>query len=191
MKIEELLDKVDDETDECELVVEDVVEALESRGYGPLLLFVALLTLMPTGAIPTVPTIAAVLIILISGQMLLGKNHPWLPRFLRERGIKKEKFRDARDKTSTIIEKLDRLVKPRMHRVFRGPVVKLVAVTCLLIAMTMPPLELLPFAVFVPAAAIGLFGAGLTVKDGLLIILGFVVTFVTFIVAFTMLGGNS
>lgn len=191
MQIEELLDKVDDETDKCELVVEDVVEALESRGYGPMLLFVALLALMPTGAIPTVPTVVAVLIILISGQMLMGRKHPWLPKFLRERGIEKEKFRDARDKTSTVIEKLDRVVKPRMHWVFHGPVVKLVAGTCLLIAMTMPPLELLPFAVFVPAAAIGLFGAGLTVRDGLLIILGFVLTFATFIMAFTMLGGNS
>lgn len=42
---------------------------------------------------------------------------------------------------------------------------------CILLALTVPPLELLPFATTAPMAAIAAFGLALLVRDGLLMVI--------------------
>jgi len=48
--------------------------------------------------------------------------------------------------------------------------IRLSAVACILLALTVPPLELLPFASSAPMAAIAMFGLALLVHDGALMI---------------------
>ena len=48
---------------------------------------------------------------------------------------------------------------------------RLVAAACVLVALTVPPLELLPFAAFVPALAIFAFGVGLVARDGVVVLI--------------------
>jgi len=82
MKLKDVLDEVEKNADDSELSVGQVVEALEYRGFGPLLLFSALITVLPTGAIPGVPTVSAILIMFIAGQLVVGRSHPWLRKSL-------------------------------------------------------------------------------------------------------------
>lgn len=56
---------------------------------------------------------------------------------------------------------------------------RVVAVLCMGLALTMPPLELMPFAAALPALAIMTFGLGISVGDGLLVAIGTVLTAVT------------
>lgn len=58
--------------------------------------------------------------------------------------------------------------------------VRIIALTCIVVALTMLLLELVPFVVFIPAFALGMFGVGLTVGDGLFILSGIVVVFWNF-----------
>ena len=167
-----VLDLMDDKAQGEKLTVGAIMEAFGSRGFGPLLLAAALIELLPTGGIPGVPTFVAVLVILFSSQLVLGRRTPWIPKKLRNKGFKRTSFNKARDKVKPLTHKLDVLIKPRLN-VFVTPVAaRLVGVICILMALTMPPLELVPMAGYIPALAIALLAVGLCGHDGLIVFLG-------------------
>ena len=170
-----VLDHLDDSAEGEELSVGDILDSLGSRGYGPLLIAVSLIELLPTGAIPGVPTLVAVLVVLLAGQLLLGRSAPWVPGRLRKLHFKHEKFETGRDKIKPWTQKIDRALKPRLPQLVSSSAERVVAVVCIVLALTMPPLELVPLASSVPSAAIGLFGLGLSARDGLLVALGLLV----------------
>lgn len=169
-----VLDQVDDEAKGEQLTLGEILEAFGDRGYGPLLLAAALIELLPTGAIPGVPTLLAITVILIAGQLVAGRSAPWLPKKLRSKGFSREKFEKARSKIRPFTQKLDKAVKPRMQQFTTRFCARVVGGVCIILALTMPPLEVVPFASSIPSAAIGLFGLGLSGRDGLIIVIGMV-----------------
>lgn len=175
LKLTDVLQKVDEQADENNVSVKTVVKSLEYRGYGPLLLMAGLITVLPTGAIPGVPTLTAILILFISVQLLFGKKHPWLPNIILDRKISREKFDRAVDKGKAFTPKIDQFIKPRATFMFNSVTIKLIAGVCCVIALTMPPLELVPFLAMVPALAITLLGLSLSARDGALALLGFAI----------------
>lgn len=58
-------------------------------------------------------------------------------------------------------------------------VYKLAAGLCILLAVVVPALEIIPFGAAIPMFAIAGFGLGMTLKDGLLMLLGFVFSALT------------
>lgn len=177
MNLTDILDKIYKDTkDSAKLEVREIIKALRYRGYGPLILAASLLTIMPTGAIPGVPTITALIIILIAGRMALGFSSPWLPKPLMDLSIEQDKFDSARETVLPYTKKFDRFIRPRLKFMTFDIFNRIIAVLCMGLALTIPPLEFIPFAAFVPACAIALFGIGLSGKDGLFVIAGFIVS---------------
>jgi hypothetical protein len=82
-----------------------------------------------------------------------------------------------------ILDKLDELAG-RERQVKLGDVVeamgnrKVAALICILLACTVPPLELLPFATTAPMAAIAAFGLALMVRDGVLMLVAMALSIV-------------
>ncbi|MFE8071421.1 exopolysaccharide biosynthesis protein [Marinobacteraceae bacterium S3BR75-40.1] len=70
---------------------------------------------------------------------------------------------------------IDRFLKPRLTFLLRPPLPRLMAAFCTLLALTMIPLELLPFAAALPALTIALLAMGLSGNDGLWLLLGMAV----------------
>ncbi|MEX1037181.1 MAG: exopolysaccharide biosynthesis protein [Sneathiella sp.] len=175
MKLTDVLESIHNDTEGENIKVSDVVESLEDRGYGPLLLTPSLFTILPTGMIPGVPTVTALLIIFIAGQILAGRKSPWLPRFLRERKIKRQKFEAAREKAEPYIKKFDALLKPRLEKLVSTSGLRIVAALCIVLAATMPFLEIIPFAAILPALAIAIMSLGFIARDGYAIVLGLIV----------------
>lgn len=149
----------------------EIVEQFEDRGFGPLLLVPALIAILPTGAIPFVPTLCGLLIILISVQILFGKAHPWLPKRLRNASVRKEKFDDHYETFTKWTKRFDKLVSERLVFLTRNIATRVVAFISILLGALMPPLELLPLACAIPGVSIALFAVGLSSKDGLIILL--------------------
>lgn len=174
MDLTGLLSRLDDRVAGDRLSVGDMVATFEDRGFGPLLLAPALVALLPTGAIPGVPTVCAVLITLVAVQLIVGKRHPWIPRRLRRVSIERAKFNAAYQKVTPITRRIDRIVHPRLLMFTRAPAPRLVAALCLLLAWIMVPLELVPFAAAGPAFAISFLALGLSVRDGLMVVVGIV-----------------
>lgn len=164
--LEELLE---DHKEREEISLGDVVESFQNRGFGPLLLIPALVAVLPSGAVPGVPTICGIFIALISLQILFGRSHPWIPSWLTKLSLKRQKLVDSLDKIRPVSEKLDYTLKKRLEFFTKGPLVRVVALVVTTLALGMIPLEALPFAVMLPGSAILLFALGLSAKDGLLI----------------------
>lgn len=170
-KVSEILDRIDGAAAEGpQVTIGSVVAAFGSRGYGPFLIAPALLAITPVGAIPTVPSILAGLIILFSVQMVIGREHMWLPPFVKRASVASEKVVASTQKLRPVAEILDRWFHGRLEQLTEGPAVRIAAAGCAALALAVPPLELLPLASAAPMAAIATFGLALTVRDGALMV---------------------
>lgn len=175
--IENVVEQVASAGDGGESVsVADLLRAIGDRSFGPLLLVPGLMVVSPLSGIPGLPTTAAIVIALITIQMLIGMDHVWLPRFILNRSISAKRFAQAVGVLKPVARFADRLLGRRLTILTRGPAVYVIAVVCFLIAATMPLLELLPFASSISAGAISLFGLALTARDGVLAAIAFLVT---------------
>ena len=173
VKMMDILRDLEASSDAPKVTLKDIIEKLERRGFGPLLVGPPLLTLLPTGAIPGMPIIVAALICLIAGQMLLGVESIKLPSFVNKLSISRKKLKNSLEKSEPFFKKLDKLVRARLPFMF-GPVMeRVIAIACILMALSMIPLGVVPFAVMVPSFALVLLGLGLSARDGVLLILSF------------------
>ncbi|GHA93105.1 exopolysaccharide biosynthesis protein [Modicisalibacter luteus] len=152
--------------------LQDIIDNFNSRGFGPLLVLPGLIVLLPTGAIPGVPSLCGLFIAMVAGQLVLGKSSPWLPRRLGQRGFDHDKFHRGVKWVTPWTARFDKLLKPRMMGLVNPLSRRLVAVLAVILALSMIPLELLPFAAAIPALAIVLMGLGLVADDGLMLMLG-------------------
>ncbi|WP_136067540.1 exopolysaccharide biosynthesis protein [Modicisalibacter radicis] len=175
MALTGLLDQLDEVECGSRIRLQDIVDNFASRGFGPLLVLPALIALLPTGMIPGIPTLCGLFIVFVASQLALGKPSPWLPRRLRERGFSHERFHQAVDRLRPWTQRFDRLLKPRLQALTEPLPRRLVAALAALLALSMIPLELLPFAAAIPALAIALLGLGLAAEDGLLIVIALAV----------------
>ncbi|WP_227368752.1 exopolysaccharide biosynthesis protein [Halomonas sp. M20] len=168
-----------DESDSGETIrLQDIIDNFETRGFGPLLVLPALIVLLPTGAIPGIPTLCGLFIAMVAIQMVMGKSSPWLPRRLAQRGFSHDKFSHAVTRLKPWTQRIDKLLKPRLQGLVNPFSQRLIAVLAVVLALSMLPLELLPFAAALPALAITLMGLGLAAKDGLLMVIGLAVVVV-------------
>lgn len=168
----------------------EIVEALGSRSYGPFVLIPALIDISPIGSIPTLPTVLASAIILFAVQMLLGRTHMWLPGFLSRRSISAERIGKSMPSLRKMAKFLDRWFHGRIPAMTRGIWLRLSALCVIGLALTVPPLELLPLATTAPMAAIGAFGLALLVGDGLLMILAYLAASAAVAIGFSLVGKN-
>ncbi|MGK7752784.1 MULTISPECIES: exopolysaccharide biosynthesis protein [unclassified Roseovarius] len=171
---EDLLSEINGLADEEDNVsVKDVVEAIGSRGFGPIIFVIALLGASPLGGIPGVPTLFAVLLILIAAQILLGRQSFWIPDKIGDRAVEDEKVTRSVDKARPVAQWMDRYFGHRLEALTGQPAQ--IAAACVVVGLCLmiPPLEVVPFAALIPFAAIALLGLAITVRDGVLMVLAF------------------
>jgi hypothetical protein len=163
--------------DEATVSLEAILDSLGRRSFAPFLLLAGLITLAPlVGDIPGVPTLMASLVMLSAGQLLLGRDHIWLPRWLLDRRVPRERFLRALGWVRRPAGWVDRLIKPRLTRLTRPPAHLVAALNCLLIALAMPPMELVPFTANAAGLGLTLFGLALLADDGLMALLAYTLT---------------
>jgi hypothetical protein len=89
MNLSGVLDEIEERAHEHDgepFTLNDIVEAVGRRSYGPLLLVIGLFAISPATIMPGMTWLAAALTFIVAGQMLLGMKRPWLPpRALRAR----------------------------------------------------------------------------------------------------------
>lgn len=172
-----ILDRLEDAArDQTMVSVGRIVEAFGHRSYGPFLIVPALIEISPIGGIPGVPTFLAAVIFLFAIQMVVGRKHLWLPSFIADRSVPGDKLATAADKLRPISRRLDHWFHGRLPLFTTAPFVRGAAGLCALITLTVPPLELVPFASTLPMLAIAMFGMALLVRDGALYLAAATVT---------------
>lgn len=157
--------------------LEDIVSEVGHRSFGPLLLIAGIITLLPiVGDIPGVPTLMAAFILLVAGQLLFGRRYFWLPKWLLKRDVSQHKMDKAMKWMRSPARFIDRLLKPRLTFLLEGGGVYAIAGACVLIALAMPAMEVVPFTANGAGLAITLFALALMARDGLLALLAFMAT---------------
>lgn len=156
--------------------VEEIVDTFGRRSFGPLLLLAGLLGMTPVAAVPSAPSLIALITVLISSQLLFGRDTIWIPRFLARLSVKAKKVQSAVRISEKPARVVDRVVRPRLIALTRPWADRMAAGVCLLVALCVPPLEFLPFVAFVPSAAIAAFGIGLIARDGLVILVAMLIS---------------
>jgi hypothetical protein len=189
MNLEQVLGKISTtQTDHGRVSLKGILETLGTRSFGSFLVIAGLVVLMPLiGDIPGVPTLVALIVILVSVQLLLGRRHFWLPQAILKRGMDKAKLDKAVCKTGRFARWIDRFMKPRLSIFVEGIASYIIALCSLLIALMMPPMEFVPFSANLAGAALTAFGFALVAKDGLFALIAFCFTLAGLMVAVSAL----
>ena len=158
--------------------VADVQHSLGQRSFGPRLRIPGLIGVSPIGAIPGLPGVMAVIELFFAWQILFGMPHPWLPDFLARRSMTSARLKRGVRAIQPAARWVDKYLLAQRLTIFtRGVCFKLIALTCVFLAIVMPIIELVPLAGIVPNAALTAFGLAVTAHDGLWALVAFAFTF--------------
>ena len=176
----ELLDKIRGCADGGDKVsVDEIMDAVGRRSFGPLLLMAGVFVSAPGLAdIPGVPTVIGLFVLMISVQLVFGGDHFWLPQWLLKRSIKSKTI--CKMTGSKWVRKpagfIDHLLKERLQFLTGKPATVAIAIVCVLTMLVMPLTEVVLLAANVVGASIVAFGLALIANDGLMTLLGFIIS---------------
>ena len=159
--------------DHGRISVAAVMEAIGQRSFGPLVLVPSLIALSPVGALPGLPAITSVIVMIFAVQMLMAQKHVWLPRWLKARTIDGAKLEKGLRAFRPVARFVDHLLRPRLIFLTRGPFYYALAAMILIVAIVTPVLELVPLGGIPPNAALVAFALAIIAKDGLWALLAF------------------
>ena len=149
----------------------ELADSLGERAFGALMFIFAV-----PNAIPMPPGTSAILglpLVILTWQVLMGRQTLWLPRMVRQRRISKEMLHTFVTKVTPVMAKLERVLKPRLGIVVTSDLAER------LIGLVAFPLALIlflpiPFGNIPPALAIACLALGLAERDGLAVLVGYV-----------------
>ena len=157
-------------------------DLLAMMGESGLLLLCALLSLpflFPV-SIPGVSTVFGAGIVLISAAITFNRL-PWLPQTLADRRLESGRLKPVLERGVTMLRRFDRFFKPRLMGFASGAVVNRINGLVLMGAglLLMAPLGLIPFSNTLPGIAILLLAAGISQRDGLVVLAGYAMVALT------------
>ncbi|MCM2503077.1 exopolysaccharide biosynthesis protein [Aureimonas altamirensis] len=159
------------------------------RAFGAMILLPALVTVSPLSGIPTVPTMVGVIVMLLSAQLVLGRSEPWLPKRLAGARLSSDRVHKVLRFMRRPVGWIDRVVRPRFRFATSSLGLRGAALICFVTAATMPPLEILPFMATTAGLVISIFALAITLRDGLLMIVGLLAAGGMAYAAWTLLAG--
>jgi hypothetical protein len=169
------------------VTIGEILDAFGDRSLAAILLVPALLAASPISGIPGVPTITGIIFALIVVQMLMGRDTVWVPQAIANRGVSRGKMDKAVNFLRKPVGWVDKVMKPRLTWLAKKPWNYVALLTVLAIALLAPGMEFLPFVISIAAAAVGLFAAGILVRDGVVILLGYIVVAIAIVIAFNVM----
>ncbi|WP_299608223.1 exopolysaccharide biosynthesis protein [uncultured Tateyamaria sp.] len=173
--LNQLLDALDVAGDDDKVSVQDILDEIGERSIMPVVLAVSILLVSPLSGIPGLPTLSAIILLLLIGQALAGRRHLWLPSLLASRRIDRVRLQKAIHWLRRPATWFDRHSHPRLRFLAHNPMRQVALLVCMAIPMSWPFLELLPFVTSFGAGAVALLSFGLLTRDGYFLIAGYVV----------------
>lgn len=144
-----------------------ILKGLEQSAFGVFLFIAILPSFIPIPGIGG--AVSGPLVFLIGIQLLCGMTRPWLPGFIASRGPRRGTMHTFLAKISRPLQRLDRMLKPRLHglidplpaRMFTGALLLLVG-----LLLSLP----IPFTNYLFGFQLLLFALALIERDGTLML---------------------
>lgn len=165
----ELLASVASKADGPFITLSDFADHLRERSFGLLLLVLAVIGWIPILP-PGVASIFGLAILLLAGQMVLGRVQPWLPHWIGRRAVRSDAFARLVSRITPTLQRLERVVRPCLLFLTNAKAERLVAAFVMLLALVI--CVPLPMTNAFPALAVAILAIALIQQDGLLTLLG-------------------
>lgn len=156
-----------------DLTIGQLVDSLGERTFGALMFIFAVPNIIPTP--PGTSAILGLPLVILTWQVLIGRQSLWLPALVRERRISRDMLQTFVNKVTPVMTRLERVLRPRLSLIVNSNAAEraigLVAFPLALI-LFLP----IPFGNIMPAAAIACLALGLAERDGLAVGFGYVLS---------------
>lgn len=171
-EVAEVLDRLDAlAASRQRVAVDDLRQCLGRDAFSPVLLSAGLLALSPLGDVPGASALLGGIIVTITAQMLLGRRTLWIPDFVVRGDFNSRRLHQTTRVLRPVVRILGVVVRRRLVWLTAGAFERAIATICLVLALTLPPLEVVPFGATVPSSIITAFSISLVARDGLLALL--------------------
>ena len=174
--LQQLLDRLDKAATTERVTVASMIEAVGRSSFGALLPLGGLITLSPLDIIPGIPTLIALAVLIVCVQLLVGRRHFWLPAWVLRRSVSGRRLRQALAWLRKPARFGDRIVRARLTGLTTDAAIRVIALTCIIVAMAMPVMEVVPFSANLAGIALTAFGLAVIAHDGLLALIAFAAT---------------
>lgn len=174
------------------LTLGELEQILQGRGFALFILLVSIPFLFPV-SVPGLSIPFGVVVMLLGLRIATGQK-PQLPGMILRREVKYATLEKMVAFALKLTARMEKIVKPRMHFMQKWPgMMNLIGIGIasggLQLCLPLPPL--IPFSNFIPALSIVLLTAGLMERDGLVVLIGYVVNiaaWIYFVVMFAAAG---
>jgi len=166
-RLSEILTDLARDTSRERIALSDLLDQLNVRAFGPLLVIFSLPNVLPTP--PGTSAVLGLPLIFLTFQMLIG-GPPWFPRFIAQRSLARSDFARMAAVISPRLARAERMLKPRFAFLSSRPAEQALGFLALVLAiiLTLP----IPLGNIGPAFALALIGLGLFERDGLWVLAG-------------------
>ncbi|MFP4639258.1 MAG: exopolysaccharide biosynthesis protein [Guyparkeria sp.] len=148
-----------------------IIDALGTRSFGPFLLLIGVLLVSPLSGIPGVPTTMGIALVLTSLQLLFGRKVFWLPRWLLSRSVSTDRLLRALNSLQRPARYVDWFLRPRLSFLVANGGTIGIALTCVMLGLMMPVMEVVPFSATAAGLSVVLFGLAMVSFDGVFVLL--------------------
>lgn len=151
----------------------DVIDRLDERAFGFLLLLLALPCCLPFVYI--LPQLVALPMLALAGQMAMGRHHPWLPKKLHERAFSIAAFENVLARSQKYVGWVERISHPRLLPITSSAGARVTGALLLIPAASI--LVPLPSTNTIPGIGVAVASLGMIERDGLLVLGGLLIGF--------------
>ncbi|HSV75285.1 MAG TPA: exopolysaccharide biosynthesis protein [Chthonomonadales bacterium] len=151
------------------VTVGEIMDRVAERGFGLFLFLLAIPVMIPVLP-PGASGVVGMMYMALGLQLVAGKSHPWLPRRVRAYALTPRIVAALQSRGVAIMERLERLSRPRMRFMDQPGVLRVVGVFIIMtgFVMWLP----LPLMNSVPAFALLVIAIGLLNRDGAFVLAG-------------------
>lgn len=164
------------------ITVGTIIDTLYNRSFGVVIILFAL----PNAVFP-LALVLGIPILLLTFQMIIGRQRPWLPEIMRQRTISRSMFSKIVLYVVKYLGKIERFLKPRWNFLTTNPMERLIGVW--LTVVTLILMVPVPGGNTLPAFGITVTAAGLLEKDGVAIAAGMLIGLAGTVYVVSVVGG--
>lgn len=158
----------------------EVLTGLRHRAFGFTLLIFGLPACLPMP--PGIPTVCGIAIVIIALNLIGARQRVWLPAAIADKSVARADLQRMIDRVAPYLERLEKICRPRFA-IVTEPVGKIligIVILALGLVMILP----IPFVGNIPPGiAASVIAIGITERDGLIVLIGGLVSAIAIAVA--------
>lgn len=148
----------------------ELIHALRNRGFALLMLVLVLPNCVPIPIPPGGSTLFSIPLLFIAVQMLWGKKHPWLPKWLEKKTLEQQTIDKVIRSASPRLRWIEKFLHPRLTFTNTKTGEQIVGFIWMLFALSIA--VPLPMTNFIPGIGTLVMALGMLGRDGLVVIIG-------------------